>query len=898
MHFLSLKPLLLSLFFLWQLAALSQISPLDQALMLKVDKMPLPEALKTIEEQSSWRFTYDPREIPDDHQVELVQPEQSLRITMNRWLGGYSLGYRLVGNQVVIFSIAKEKQLPNLSLANASSNLTLRGVLVDQASQERLIGGQVAVPEFQVGSYTNEHGHFSLRLPSGSHQLYYSAAGYQKDTLELNLNSDTLIKLSLAPLTLGTIEITAADETSPVSDRQMGRITLSTQEAKQIPALGGEVDVLKVLQLMPGVQGGTDGSAGLYVRGGGPDQNLVLLDGVPIYNPTHLFGFLSNFNPDAISHIELIKGGFSARYGGRLSSVLDVQLKDGNAQQLAGSGSIGLISSSATIEGPLAGDKASFITSARYSYPDVLIRPISRLATRYQSTEVLNYDVLGYRFYDLNAKLSYRPSLKDQLSVSFYQGDDRGSQRNFFSYQNDTLDYQQEERSSQIFGWGNRIASLQWHRLFSSRWALHTTAYYNRFRLRNLSEKEQRVTEAGLVDERSLVSSFESGIEDLALKTDALWHPSNQHEVRMGGQIIYHRFKVGTQQLRDQVGTQLDDTFLIQPLIRAWEGSVYLEDNWSITRKISLRYGLHGSAFRVRGQTYTSLQPRFSGHWLIHDRLALKASYAQMVQFLHLLTNSGMGLPTDLWVPATDQVAPQRAWETGFGAAYQLQKGLNLTVEGYYKRLFDVLAYREGANFLVPEEGWESQVVSGQGWAYGLEILLRKTQGDFTGWIGYTLSWAQRQSDQINFGEIYPYKYDRRHDIGLSLVYRWRPNVRLSGNWVFTSGNVASLPVARYELQTPYFSTQGDLLHYQGRNNFRLPASHRLDLGVSFIKEKERGTRTWNLGLYNSYNQTNPFVLFVGQAPNQSGSERSNVLWIQGLLPLLPIISYRFDFRP
>ncbi|MEM9984914.1 MAG: TonB-dependent receptor plug domain-containing protein [Bacteroidota bacterium] len=897
MHLSLLKLLLLTLLLPWQVPAASQVSPLDQALGLKVDKMPLTEALKTIEEQSSWRFTYDPREIPVDHLVELVQPEQSLRVTMNRWLRGYSLGYRLIGKQVVIFSTAKERQAADPALARPASMLTLRGVLVDQTSQERLIGGQVAVAALRVGSYSNEHGHFSLRLPKGSHQLQYSAAGYQQDTLPLTLNSDTLIRLNLTPLTLGTVEITAADETSPVLDKQIGRITLSAQEAKQIPALGGEVDVLKVLQLMPGVQGGTDGSAGLYVRGGGPDQNLVLLDGVPIYNPTHLFGFLSNFNPDAISYMELIKGGFPARYGGRLSSVLDVQLKDGNAEHVTGSGSIGLISSNVTIEGPIGG-KASFIASARYSYPDIFIGPISRFATRFQSEGLLNFDILGYRFYDLNGKLSYRPSLKDQISLSIYQGDDRGRQRNVFSYQNDSLNYRQEERSRQIFGWGNRIASLQWHHLFSSRWALHTTAYYNRSRLRNFGEQQQRFTENGVVEERNLLNRFESGIEDLALKSDVLWSANNQHEVRAGGQVIYHRFEVGTQQLVEQAAGQEDDTLLAQPLIGAWEASAYVEDTWSISSQISLRYGLHASAFQVRGQTYTSLQPRFSGHWLVNDRLAIKASYAQMVQFLHLLTNSGIGLPTDLWVPATDQVAPQRAWETGIGTAYQIRDGLDLTVEGYYKRLFDVLAYREGANFLLPEEGWESQVVSGQGWAYGLEVLLRKTQGKLTGWLGYTLSWAQRQSDQINFGEIYPYKYDRRHDVGLSLVYRWRPNVRLSGNWVFASGNVASLPIARYELRTPYFSTQGDLLHYQGRNNFRLPASHRLDLGVSFIKEKKRGTRTWNLGLYNAYNQTNPFVLSVGQAPNQSGSVRSNVLFIRGLLPLLPIISYRFDFRP
>jgi hypothetical protein len=781
-----------------------------------------------------------------------------------------------------------------------AQSLTLSGYLLDSTSQERLIGGQVSVPALRVGTYSNEHGYFSLRLPAGTHALRYSAAGYQGDTLAVVLGRDTLLSLSLGLLTLATVDIVAADETSPVRSVQMSRLTLSAQEAQQLPALGGEVDLLKVLQLMPGVQGGNDGSAGLYVRGGGADQNLILLDGVPIYNPAHLFGFLSNFNPDAISHVELIKGGFPARYGGRLSSVLDVQLKDGNANRFTGSGNIGLLSSKATVEGPLFDKKATFIASARYSYPDLFIGPLSRLATRYEDEEVLNYDVLGYRFYDLNGKLSYRPSLRDQVQLSVYHGDDRGQQRNFFTYDSDTLAYRQEERSRQTFGWGNTIASLQWHHLFSSRWALHSTLYYNRYRLRNRSESARRLEENGTVEERFLSQRFNSGIEDVAAKADALCTPNNRHAVRLGAQLIYHRFEVGTEQVQDQgLGSSLDTT-LAQPLIPAWESSAYLEDTWTLSSRFELRYGLHASVFQVRDTTYPSLQPRLSGRFLLSDRWSLKASYAQMVQFLHLLTNSGVGLPTDLWVPPTDRILPQRAWEVGLGTAYQITEGLDLTVEGYYKRLLDVLEYREGANFLAVSENWEDQVAQGQGWAYGAEVLLRKTQGRFTGWIGYTLAWTERQADALNFGQRYPYKYDRRHDFALAMVYRWKPHIRLSANWAFASGNVATLPITRYELLTPYFNTQGTLFHYQGRNNYRLPAYHRLDVGISFIKEKRRGLRTWNLGLYNAYNRVNPFILYIEEDFDQSfvpGQPRPRFLWVQGLFPILPMISYRFEFH-
>ncbi|MEO1448761.1 MAG: TonB-dependent receptor, partial [Bacteroidota bacterium] len=378
-----------------------------------------------------------------------------------------------------------------------------------------------------------------------------------------------------------------------------------------------------------------------------------------------------------------------------------------------------------------------------------------------------------------------------------------------------------------------------------------------------------------------------------------LFSANTRHQIRIGGQLIHHAFSVGTQSFTSRLGSNNQDTLLEQPVIPAWESGVYIEDDWKISPALGLRVGIHWATFSVRDTTYQSLQPRLSLRWSVNEKLSIKAFWSTMAQYLHLLTNSGVGLPTDLWVPPTNKILPQQSWQVGLGGVYQLTKGYSVSLEGYYKQLDNTLEYREGTDFVEVSENWEDQVVQGVGENYGVEVLVRKERGKLRGWVGYTLSWAERQSDQLNFGRPYPYKFDRRHDLGLAMQYQWKENIHVSGNWVFGSGYVTTLPTLRYSVQTPYYNTTESILHYEGRNNFRMPAYHRLDLSISFTKQKKRGKRIWTFGLYNAYNRQNPFFLEVRPDFNESyrpGEPQPSFVWQQSLFPVLPSASYKFTF--
>ncbi|WNJ17173.1 TonB-dependent receptor plug domain-containing protein [Pontibacter sp. G13] len=780
-----------------------------------------------------------------------------------------------------------------------SQHHTLSGYLQDGISGERIIAGAIICPELEIGAYTNEFGFYSLSLPTGSHSLIAKGPGYESLTLQIFIAKDSILHIQLSALQLDEVEIVADPTSGGIEDAQMSTITISGEDALSMPALAGEVDILKTLQLMPGIQGGNEGNAGLYVRGGGPDQNLTLVDGVPIYQTAHLFGFLSNFNADAISHMDMMKGDFPAMYGGRLSSVLDVRLKDGNMDHFQGAGSIGLLSANISLEGPIKRDKASFFASLRYAYPDLFIRPISKVTSRIETDRLLLYDQIGYRFFDGSIKAQYRPSASDRIQLSLFHGKDLGSQFGYLAITEEQETYTQIEQSHQEFGWSNAIASIQWNHILSQRFSSNLTLYANQYRLFNQVDLEIAVEEQGVSTSQKQLQSFSSGITDWAGKWDLFGHLGQRHDVRFGIGAIRHQFEVGTQQYAVSTNQSGTDTTLGTQPIHAWELDAYASDEWKLHDQVTLRLGTHAAWFLVNDQSYLSIQPRASVVYRLHEQGSLKASFAQTVQHLHLLTNSGVGLPTDLWVPPTEKILPQQAWQGAIGTQWNHNKGFTYSLEGYFKRMYHTLAYQEGASFLEVGRDWQSQVVSGQGWAYGIEQLVRKHHGRMTGWLGYTLAWSNRQSDQINQGNIYPAKFDRRHDLAIAAVYKWKPHIQFSANWTYSSGNVVTLPIAQYHIQSPYYHTPDAVFHYEGRNNYRMPASHRLDISVKFIRKKTWGTRTWTLGLYNAYNRQNPYYLEI--APDYTlsvpaGEAEPNVLWQQSLFPILPSVNYRITF--
>lgn len=765
-----------------------------------------------------------------------------------------------------------------VSLGHAQKH-TISGSIKDATSGENLIGANIYNITTQQGTTANNYGFYSITLPRDSVHLRVSYVGYENQVVTFLLAKDTTINFELANgSTLKEIVISGTVEDQIQETTRMGTIDVPLEQIKAMPALLGEVDVLKVLQLLPGVQSGAEGSSGLYVRGGGPEQNLILLDGVPVYNASHLFGFVSVFNADAINHVELVKGGFPARYGGRLSSVIDIRMKEGNTNKLQGEGSVGLVASRITIEGPITKDKTSFIVSARRTYIDVLATPLIKAASRGEVTA-------GYFFYDLNAKVNHRFDDKNTLYLSVYTGDDNAYARSQYDYGSTAG---KEEFSLK---WGNITTALRWNAIINKKLFSNVTATYSRYRFGVFGDDSETVTDSGDLQTDYFHTSYISGIRDFAFKTDFDFIPSPSHYIRFGIQAIDHLFTPGVLSFHS---TEVADTTLGARRTYAQEYSAYAEDDFMISPNLKVNAGIHASAFEVDGRLYHSVQPRLSARYLLSRDLSLKASYAQMAQYIHLLTNVGIGLPTDLWVPATARIGPEHSYITSAGFAFDLNNTYEITLEGYYKEMEGLIEYKDGASYTNIESDWQEKVETGKGESHGAELFLQKKTGTLSGWIGYTLSWTNRTFENINAGKTFPYRYDRRHDVEIALAYDWKENRKFALTWVYGSGAAVTLPessYAKYQDDPSAYVHQEDIQYYNGRNGYRMRAYHRLDLSYTTTKKKKWGERSWVIGVYNVYSRRNPFFLDIGY-----DEQRNKKFFQYSLFPIIPSIAYRFKF--
>lgn len=763
-----------------------------------------------------------------------------------------------------------------------AQTFTISGYIRDAENGENLIGATVLQQGTTNGTITNTFGFYSLTLPAGEINLQLSFVGYQVKTESINLTENIRLNFDLVPgSTLEAVVVTAEEqiEQSP----QMSTIDVPIEQIKALPVLMGEADILKTLQLLPGIQSGSEGSSGIYVRGGGPDQNLILLDGVPVYNVSHLFGFFSVFNPDAINRVNVVKGGFPARYGGRLSSVIDISMKEGNNQKFSGEGSIGLISSKLTLEGPIGkNEKTSFIVSGRRTYIDILTRPIIKASSDGEATG-------GYYFYDLNAKVNHKISDNDRLYLSFYNGLDKGFGSSTYDYDNGYEEVESKEKFG--LGWGNTIGAVRWNHVFGPRLFGNLTGTYSKYKFRIFSSYEDKVTDSEGSQTSEELIEYYSGVDDFAMKLDFDFLPTPAHNFKFGISSTHHDFNPGIFGY-DTNSEGQEDTVINSQQTRAFEFFGYAEDDFSITTKLRGNIGLHYSAFLVNNRYYHSLQPRVSFRYLISSDLSLKASYATMNQYIHLLTNSGIGLPTDLWVPATDKVKPQSSWQVALGAAKTFE-GYEISVETYYKEMSNLIEYQEGASFFNLGTDWQEKVTSGDGTSYGAELLIQKKTGKFSGWVGYTLSWTYRQFDELNFGEKYPYKYDRRHDISVVGIYEFSKKFALSSTWVYGTGNAITLPRSTYKTNTGNngYYWNDEINNYGSRNDFRMAAYHRMDLGLTWNKDKKNGTRSWSLGAYNLYNRKNPF--YIADGYDNQGNKH---FYQYSLFPVIPYFRYSFKF--
>jgi hypothetical protein len=768
-----------------------------------------------------------------------------------------------------------------LSSISFAQKVSISGYVKDASSGESLIGAGVVLLPSGAGVYTNEYGFYSLSAEKGSLHLQVTYLGYNKvDTIiTANENLRFNIEMKTAAKQIKGVTITAEKEDANIRNTDMGRVELTMEKIKTLPAIFGEVDVLKTIQLLPGVQSGNEGSAGFYVRGGGPDQNLILLDEATVYNSSHLFGFFSVFNPDAIHNATIFKGGIPASYGGRVSSVLDIQMKEGNNKTYHASGGIGLIASRATIEGPLVKDKSSFMVSGRRTYIDVLAKPFIKNQ---------EFSGTGYYFYDFNAKANYTFSDKDRLFVSGYFG------RDIFSFKNDEFNIS--------IPWGNATTTLRWNHLFNSKLFMNTSAIYNAYNF--------KVT----ADQNNFAITLYSGIRDYNLKTDFDFYPNALHEVHFGANYIFHRFTPST--FSGKSGDTEFNPKNVSPQF-AHEFAVYALDKYTITERLEVNYGLRYSMFGQVGpykkyiydfrgiptdslmwrsgelvKFYHRLEPRILARFTINKMSSVKASFNINNQYIHLVANNGTTLPTDIWVPSSAKVKPQAGYQYAIGYFRNyFNNKWETSVEVYYKKLLNQIEYKEGYTPSANEE-LEESFVFGTGDSKGLELYLNKKSGVFTGWISYTLSYTNRKFPDLNNGEKFPYRYDRRHVLSVVGNYRINDRWTIGAVFVYNTGIAYTLPIAKYFFEGSVVTQYGPI------NSFRLSAYHRMDISATYDGKKRKYVDdSWTFSVYNVYNRLNPFFIYDEITGVFLQDPVINIQAKQvTIFPILPSVTWNFKF--
>ncbi len=832
------------------------------------DNVKLTRVLEAIESQSGIAFSYASSDVASV-MITYNYHNEPLLSVVTKLLKPNGLAYKVFrqNDNIVVYPASTSRR-------RQQSNFTVSGYILDKESGEVLVGANIYDVRRQIGTSSNKYGFYSLTLPADSTVLAAAYLGYRTELFNQKLDRDVQLNIHLAPQTVKGDTISVENEITPAQQKtEMSSIDLSIKQIRSAPALGGEIDLVKVVQLLPGVHGGNEGSSGLYVRGGSPDQNLILIDDAPIYNASHLFGFVSVFNTDAIHNVNLVKGGFPARYGGRLSSVVDISMKEGNRQKFEGRGSIGVLASRLTLEGPILSKRTSFLVSARRTYLDLVTRPF------WQEDFNLN----KFHFYDANIKVNHTLSDRNRLYLSFYRGSDQFAAKD--------LDLDTE------LGWGNTISTFRWNHLFNKKLFSNTTLIYSKYKFETTTSEERRDLEDNVVSRFD--GEYFSGVRDMVAKIDFDYLPNPLHQIKFGAAATRHRFSPGISQYVEQQGQRSILDTLLTPTgdIDSWEYNFYAEDDIHFTRRFSVNAGVHAALYYTGAASYRSVEPRISARLQYHKNWAFKASFVNMTQNIHLLTNSGVGLPTDLWVPATDKIKPQESTQLAVGVAgTTLENRYEVSVEGYYKKMDRLIEYQEGANFLNLAEDWQDQVAFGDGTSYGVEFFVHKKSGTTTGWLGYTLSKTEREFPELNFGQPFPYRYDRRHDLKMVVNHRLSDAWELSGNWVFGTGNAITLAATGYLLNDPasgrpnlYAQPSGS--HFRSRNGHRMSANHRLDLALRYHVTSDSGREhSFSLSIYNAYNRRNPYFIYYSYDGLQPTARQVT------LFPILPSISYSFVF--
>lgn len=774
------------------------------------------------------------------------------------------------------------KALLSLMLLLLSSSLlraqqkkfTIGGIVKSAQDGETIIGASVKAGSV-AGTLSNEYGFYSLSLPPGNHTIEISSVGMQPVFLSVVLTADTTINYAMQDGTESLNEVTITESAGgrSLSSAQTSVERLSMKEIKNIPVLFGEKDVIKAIQLLPGIKSAGDGSSGMFVRGGAADQNLILLDEAPVYNAAHLLGFFSTFNSDALKDITVYKGGMPAQYGGRLSSVLDIKMNDGDNQHYGVSGGVGTISAKLNVEGPLQKDKSSFLITGRRTYVDMFLK----MSDKYKDNSLY--------FYDLNAKVNYTLGDKDRIYLSGYFGKDKMKA----SFGGDDG-----------FGmeWGNATATVRWNHIFNNNLFSNTSFIFSNYNYK--------------ISIRSGIYDFNvfSQIQDLNLKEELQWYPNNRNSVRIGFNSIYHTIRPG------EVNSGDENTLASEALYKrfSWENAVYASNQWKASDRLNVSYGLRLSAFTILGggnyydvdrsgavtdtftytsgevvKTYYNLEPRLAASFQVNPSSSVKASYVRNTQNLHLISNSTSASPTDKWLASTNIIKPEISDQVSLGYYKNLSDNrYELTAEVYYKTMQNQIDYRDGANVFSSSNAVESELLYGKGRSYGLELLLKKKAGRLSGWISYTLSKTERQIDGINGNDWYNARQDRTHDLALVATYQLSPKWTVSANWVYYTGDAITFPGGKYQVDG------NTVYYYTRRNGYRMPDYHRLDLGATWkMKETRKWAHELSFSLYNAYGRENAYTIYFRD--NKEDPNKTEAVKV-ALFKFIPSISYNFRF--
>ncbi|MEL6656877.1 MAG: TonB-dependent receptor [Bacteroidota bacterium] len=865
---------------------------LRQKVDLELSNATFEEVLLQLIEQEGARLSFR-NEILPEGRFSFSYQQQPLQAVLEDILRGTNLIYRTIGEQVIIVPAPLEE---------IDEYHTISGFITDADTGESLIGANIIDLYSQQGTVSNEYGFFSLNLAKGWVDMRVSYLGYESAELSINLTENELFKLPLkGSVTLNEIIVYPRDTSAnPIGGLARGEL-IGLRETQLLPSLAGEPDVIRTALLLPGVTSGADGAEGMQVRGGDAGQNLVLLDGVPVYYVNHGIGLFSIFNTNIVRSAQLFRAGFPARYGGRLSSVLDIRTKEGNLQRLSGNAEAGLLSTRFTLEGPLVKDKSSFLVSGRWSFVHLLLEEQSR---RYKQQRGRDGST-DYRFYDLNAKFNYSFSTRDRIFLSLYRGrdtyDDLTESTNMITTgEGDDLQmFELNQSYGEGLNWVNTVGSLRWNHLFSDQLFANFSLTYSRLDQESFYNLEDELVNLTVerTDSVQLQGLFKSGIEDLGLKADWQLILSPRQQFRFGLGANRRIFNPGALIVDEPFAGE--DAFQ-NNTINTTELSAYLEGQGKLGSNWEWNAGLHGTWWYVRDTGHPSLQPRVSLSYEPTSRWSFSASASRMVQNLHFLRNTTVNLPTEIWVPSTDQIEPAEAWMGNLGYRYEINSAWDVKMDIYYKKMNRILAFLEGTEGF---EDWEENVASGIGESYGAEWQLRKREGRLTGWVSYTLSKATRQFDELNLGRVYPYRYDRRHNLQMAAIFKLSPTVHLSATWGYASGFAITLPLVKFTSLIPgqVIPPEGlpEVLDPERKNNVRMPDYHRLDLNLHFEWQNEgRLKHHLNVGVYNAYNRNNPLYYDIRRfLVNQQDVLFASYQFVEvQLAPILPILSYKVSF--